>query len=128
MLGFKKFTRQIKSLVIPCYEKFFILRLISSHPGIWKIILRLITSPPRVYFFYFTAWSAAIPKREENFFSEKCKKFFQGEFFLFFWTWVLKIVQVAHISATLSIKNFRVNIKNKYASTAKYHNRNATLG
>ena len=33
-LVFGKFTKQAKSAVIPRYEKCFILRLISSHPGV----------------------------------------------------------------------------------------------
>ena len=40
-LVFRKFAKQAKSALIPCYENFFILRLISSHPGVWN-------------FFYFT--------------------------------------------------------------------------
>ena len=34
MLGFKKFASQIKSAFISCYEKFFILHLIISHPEV----------------------------------------------------------------------------------------------
>ena len=40
-LVFRKFAKQAKSALITCNENFFILRLISSHPGVWN-------------FFYFT--------------------------------------------------------------------------
>ena len=61
---------QTKSAVIPRYEKSFILRLISSHPGVWLIFL-------------FYGFSAAIPKCKENIFWKNIQNFFRVDFFVF---------------------------------------------
>ena len=60
-LIFEKFFHQTKSAVISCYEKFFILCLITSHP--------------RVFFFI-------LQSHQQSYrYVGKCKNFFQGGIF-----------------------------------------------
>ena len=99
LLVFRKFDKQTKSAVIPCYEIFFILRQISCHNGIWGIFCfyNLISSHPKMYrklsvFVFFWARKALnswnmrnllslglesyISWNGRNFFLTKHKKFF----------------------------------------------------
>ena len=68
---------------------FFILRLISSHPRVWKSFL--------LY-----AWLAFIPKYKKNCFWKNIRNFFRCFSFVF-WARGLKVCQVALVSATFQI-------------------------
>ena len=87
---------EIPSAVIPCYQKFFILRLISNHPRVWgPFTLRAL----KVNFLKFKRnirLESSISGNIKSYVTRNLRKFFKVSFFgKNFEGWRRKVLQVA---------------------------------